>query len=278
MMKKGFFYAIVTVVGITILVAIITTLIIPYFLERPPRAVWVSDDSHIVIFQHRRYSSPFDLSTRDGFRQGYKVDDNGGKTYFLVSFFDSTMRFYDAQTFFDAGAQHKPIMYGYWRHARGRLTLDVDGEVIIFARATNYEPPNTFAWNPGLETLHGIWETMDGNLRLDLEAVSLLRTTSIIYGVSSIPRFQGVYNPGDANIGLLISGSFTAHTGQFSIVISENGNLRGHSFAPIGGGRFMRAEGTLDGDTIHLQINHLNPASMSGDWHFPSELILNRIS
>ena len=207
------------------------------------------------------------------------VDNNGDKIHFFVSFFESTMRFYDAQTFFEADVRHAPIMYGNWRRTGWRqFTLNVDSDVIRFTRTTDYAPPNTFAWNPGLETLHGVWQTEDGRLRLNLDEVSLVRTSSFIYGFSSSPRFHGIYDQGGANIGLLISGSFTPHTGTFSIVISENGNLRGHSFGPGAGGRFMRADGVLDGDVIHLQINHDRLFTISGDWHFPNEFTLYRVS
>jgi len=39
----------------------------------------------------------------------------------------------------------------------------------------------------------------------------------------------------------------------------------------------MRADGTLDGDAIHLQFNHSQFANMSGDWHFPNEFTLYRV-
>ena len=242
---------------------------------RPPRGVWVSDDPHIVIFQHRRYTSPFGS---DG-RQGYMIDGSGEKTYFFAEFFDGIMRLHDAQTFFEADVWHEPIMYGHWRRTGWwQLTLDVDGNITRFTRAADYESPNTLAWNPGLETLHGVWQTEDGRLLLNLEEVSLLRTSSFIYGFSSSPCFQGVYDQGGANIGLLIRGSFTPHMERFLIIISENGNLRGHSFGPGGGGRFMRADGVLDGDVIHLQINHDRLFTISGDWYFPNEFTLYRVS
>jgi len=276
-MKKRPFYITSLVVGVVVMAAIIRTFVIPYFTERPPRAVWISNDPHIVIFQHRRYNSPFDFSVRGGFRKGYMIDTNGEKIYFFVSFFDETMIFYDAQTFDDV--RHEPIMYGNWRLTGLRwrqLTLNLDGNVITFTRTRDYEPPNTFAWNPGLETLYGVWETEDSRLRLDLEEVSLVRPDR--GSIFRHPLFQGVYDPDGANIGLMISGSFTPHTGLFTIVIRENGNLRGQSSAPSGGGRFMRADGTLDGDTIHLQTNHRQFATISGDWHFPNSFTLYRVS
>jgi len=272
MMKRYFRIALAMVVCIVIVIAIRASLFPPL---DPPRGVWISDDPYIVIFQHRRYNSPFGHFGR----QGYMVDENGVITYFFALFFDGKIRFLDAQTFFESDVQHEPVMYGNWRRTgwrRRQFTFEVDGEVITFTRTRDYEPPNTFAWNPGIETLHGVWETEDGRLRLDLEELSLLRPDR--FEIIRYPLFQGVYDPGGANIVLLISGSFSPHTGQFSIVIRENGTLRGQSSAPEGGGRFIRADGTLDGDAIHLQTNHRRFATISGDWRFPNEFTLYRIS
>ena len=239
----------------------------------PPTAVWISEDHSIVIFNDRHYQSPFGHFGS----LGYIVNDNGKQTYFFAQFFNGSFRLHDVQKFFEQTNEF--FMYGYWRHTRRQLLLDVDGETIHLNRASQYDSPNTFNWNPGIENLYGIWETRDGLLRLYLDEVFLVRTEP---GASSSiltnPRFMGVYDPRSANIGLLISGSFTPYTERFGIVISENGNLRGHSFAPIGGGRFIRATGILDGDEIRLQLDSNRFTTISGDWHFPNEIILYRIS
>jgi len=285
-MKKRLIHISMLLIGIAILVIIIVTLVIPYFTERPPRAVWVSDNPYIVIFQHRRYSSPFDHSDREGFRPGYLVDDSGEKTYFFVSFAGGRMSFYDLHAFFSFNDDmwYEPIMHGYWRRRGRQVILSLDDKDVSLSRTTDYEHPNTFAWNPGLENLHGIWETNDGRLWLDLEEAALVRTendgfiSGIISSIFTSPRFQGVYDSSGVDIGLLIRGDFTPHTGEFTITISENGNLRGHSFAPIGGGRFMRADGTLENDILRLQLDGSRFTTISGDWHFPNEIILYRIS
>jgi len=278
-MKKRRF-SIAILVAVIILLSFIAISLFVYHTGFP-RGVWVSDSPHIVIFNHRRYDSPFHEYGRQDSRHGYMTIENGEKIYFFVNFFDGIMRFYDSQTFFDfdEDMRHEPIMRGYWRRTRRQFTLVVDDTEITFTRITDYEPPNTFAWNPGLENLHGTWETKDGRLWLDLEEASLMRSdSSALSALRTSPRFRGVYDPDSTNVGLMVSGIFTPHTGTFLIVISENGNLRGHSFAPIGGGRFMRADGTLDGDAIHLRFTHSRFATMSGEWLFPDEFILYRVS
>ena len=239
----------------------------------PPTAVWISEDYNIVIFNDRNYHSPFGLFGSPG----YMISDNDEKIYFFVQFFNGSFRLHDVQAFFEQTNEF--FMYGYWRHARQQLILEVDGKTKYFNRAVQYDSPNTFNWNPGIEELHGKWETADGILRLYLDDVFLVRTErGILSFILTNPQFMGVYAPNDANIGLLVDGSFTPFTENFRIVISENGNLRGHSFAPIGGGRFMRASGTLEGDVIRLRLDSDRFTTISGDWYFPSEIILYRIS
>jgi len=283
-MKKKLYRIILFIVGIVALIAVVGIFIMPHIEARPPSAVWISNYPHIVIFQHRRYISPFDAYGRQDLSPGYMIDNNGEKTHFFTCFAGGRMRFYEAQTFFDFNADIRPIMYGYWQRMGRRFRLEADGSAITFTRTRDYEPPNTSAWLPGLESLHGIWETQDGRLRLDLENAYLVRTendgfiSGIISSILTSPRFHGVYDPRGANICLLISGLFTPHTGTFMIVISENGNLRGHSFAPVGGGRFMRGNGALDGDVINLQFNSGQFSTISGDWSFPYTFSLYRVS
>jgi len=239
----------------------------------PPTAVWISEDHRIVIFNDRQYQSPFGHFGS----LGYIVDDNGEQIYFFAQFFNGSFRLHDVQKFFEQTNEF--FMYGYWRHTRRQVLFDVDGETIHFTRTTKYDSLNTFNWNPGIENLYGVWETADGMLRLYLDEVLLVRTER---GIASLflrnPRFMGVYDPCGANLGLLISGSFTPYTERFGIVISENGNLRGHSFAPIDGGRFMRASGILEGDEIRLNLASDRFTTISGDWYFPREIIMYRIS
>ena len=268
-------------------------LLLLFRLFRPSPTVWVSTNPHIVLFEHRLlvhspYLSPFAAHGSVGSR-GYMVDDEGEVTYFFYSYWRDIglMNFYDAYTFFDSSQPRYPIMRGYRQSRRwNRLAFNVDGELITFNRVTEYGSPlNTFLWLPGLETLHGVWETEDGRLRLDLTSVTLERTDSRqldnLFMPSRLPRFHGVYDPNGENISILISGSGRAsHEGKFSITISENGNLPGHSFWLTGGGRQMRADATLDGDTIHLDIARWRTNPFRCDWHlsFPNEFALYRVS
>jgi hypothetical protein len=75
-----------------------------------------------------------------------------------------------------------------------------------------------------------------------------------------------------------VSGSLTPYTGSFWIVISENGNLRGHSLAPMDGGSFILASGILEGDKLRLNLESDRFTTISGDWYFPSEIVLHRLS
>jgi len=281
--------------GIKILIAVTIFAGLFFLLSHLSRPiVWISEDSRIVLFEHSLfapspYLSPFAAHGSVGSR-GYMVDEEGEITYFFFEDWRNSglMPFFDRYSHFGGSPNGSFTMRNYIQDRRmNRITLDINGELIILNRATQYSSPlNTFMWLPGLETLHGVWETKDGRLRLDLTKVNLeftdRRRLFDLIIPSRLPRFHGVYDPSGENIGLLISGfgGWAPHEGKFSITISENGNLRGHSFWRIGEGREMRADATFDGDMIRLDTTNWQTNPFRCDWYlgFPTEFTLHRVS
>ena len=239
------------------------TLLLSGCFSMPPEAVWISEEPHIVVYQRNLYSSLFNSRAM---YLAYLIEDDGSKTRLFVSFWKDR-----SMTFLTEPRSNEHFLRGYWQRVGRQLELDIDGEIITFSRLRRYEAPNIFEWFPGLENMKSIWETQDGTLRLDFVNIVVRRPRGSL--VLSYPFYQGTYFGGRAEISLTIQGDAgEMEYGVFRITIREDFALPGHT-SPVDGGRELTANGTIDGNEIHLVIT-----SIQGEWHFSDGITLYQVS